>query len=216
MKDASLAHGVLEPLGHHLSGDIMQNQTLRRLRAITLAALFAVLATPLACSKIDTPTGPSPLGATLTPPATAPSTGPTDTEVQTLVDLVNNHRRSRGLPALIWDDRVAAVALAHSQDMVDRNFYGHINPDGEGPNDRLREAGIEYSWWAENYCYGFSTASQAFNFWMNSPPHRANLESTAITHQGVGKVGNVWTQDFIKPKNLTTGVEMSSTSSLDR
>lgn len=188
----------------------MQNQTTRRLRGLTLAALLVVLASPLACSKNGTPTGPSPVTTSPAPPAPAPSTGPTDTEVQALVDLVNNHRRSRGLPEFVWDDRVAAVALAHSQDMVDRNFYGHVNPDGEGPNDRLREAGIEYAWWAENYCYGFSTASAAFTWWMNSPPHRANLESTNVTHHGIGKVGNVWTHDFIKPKNVTTGVEMSS------
>ena len=165
----------------------------------------------MACSDGGSPLGPSSAVTTPAPPAPIPLSGVTDSEILSLINLVNSHRTSRGLPPLAWDSRVAEVAQAHSQDMVDRDFYGHVNPDGEGPNDRLREAGIEYLWWAENYCYGFSTAAAAFNWWLNSPSHRANLESTNVTHHGIGKVGNVWTHDFIKPKT-TTGVEMALTS----
>ncbi|HET9253036.1 MAG TPA: CAP domain-containing protein [Candidatus Eisenbacteria bacterium] len=144
------------------------------------------------------------------PPAPASVAGPSDPSIQSLVDLVNSHRASRGLHPLAWDERVAAVAQAHSQDMVDRGFYGHVNPDGEGPDERLTEAGIAYTAWGENYCYGFSSASSAFNFWINSGAHRANIENGNFTHHGVGKVGSVWTHVFLRPPNVT-GVELSVT-----
>jgi uncharacterized protein YkwD len=188
----------------------MHRRTTHLLRGVQSAALVLAVLLPVACADNDSPMGPSPALTSPAPPAPTPLSGATESEVLSLINLVNTHRLSRGLPALVWDSRVAAVAEAHSQDMIDRNFYGHINPDGEGPNDRLREAGIEYLWWAENYAYGFSTAAGAFNWWMNSPSHRANLESTNVTHHGIGKVGTVWTHNFIKPKATTTGVETAA------
>jgi len=60
--------------------------------------------------------------------------------------LINWERAKAGLaPLLVWDDRVAAVARAHSVDMATRNFVGLTNPDGLSPPDRLRNAGISFS-----------------------------------------------------------------------
>jgi uncharacterized protein YkwD len=50
--------------------------------------------------------------------------------------LVNSERRKHGLRALIYDANLAAVAFSHSEDMGKRDFFEHINPDGEGPTDR--------------------------------------------------------------------------------
>jgi uncharacterized protein YkwD len=185
----------------------MQKPTHNFLCTIRVAALVLASLVPVACSKDNGPTAPSPVSNSSAPPSPAPATGPTDTEVQSLINLVNNRRISKGLAPLVWDDRVAAVALAHSQDMVDRHYYGHINPDGENAGDRLDEAGYGWSWWGENYCYGFSTATTAYNFWINSAPHQANIESGNFTHHGVGRVGSVWTHVFTKPRT-TTSVEI--------
>jgi hypothetical protein len=48
---------------------------------------------------------------------------------------------------------VAAVAQAHSEDMVDRDVFSHTNPDRASPFDRLTEAGIAYSGAGENIAY---------------------------------------------------------------
>ncbi|MCB9793146.1 MAG: hypothetical protein H6741_10510 [Alphaproteobacteria bacterium] len=37
------------------------------------------------------------------------------------------------------------VARAHAADMLARRFFAHVNPDGLGPNDRLRAAGFPLS-----------------------------------------------------------------------
>jgi len=91
------------------------------------------------------------------------------------------------------------VAQAHSQDMVDRGFFSHTNPDGESPFDRLAEAGIAYAAAGENIAYGYSTASSVLAAWLGSSGHRANIEYAGYTHHGVGLVGTYWTHVFLRP-----------------
>jgi hypothetical protein len=48
--------------------------------------------------------------------------------------------------------------------MIDRAFFGHVNPDGVGPNDRVRAAGVALSATAPaegNRWYRYSTAAGA-------------------------------------------------------
>jgi uncharacterized protein YkwD len=163
---------------------------------VLLALGLAILAlSPVACRESAGPTAPK----TSSPAPPAPAPGPTDPIVAELVTLVNQHRASLGLVQLQWDSRVAAVAQAHSQDMVDRSFFSHTNPDGETPWDRLAAAGVTYTYAGENIAYGYPTAASVFQAWMNSSGHRANIENPNFTHHGVGLVGTYWTHDFIRP-----------------
>jgi uncharacterized protein YkwD len=123
--------------------------------------------------------------------------GPTDPVVEDLVELVNVHRISVGCGPLVWHPGVAAVARAHSQDMIDRDFFAHTNPDGASPFDRLTAAGIDYSSAAENIAHGYSSAEAVFEGWLDSPGHRANIERCALTHHGVGLAGTHWTHLFV-------------------
>lgn len=101
-------------------------------------------------------------------------------------NLVNNERTKRGLPPLVRDRLLDAVARAHSQDMADRRFFNHQNPDGKGPTERLVDAGIPYPRAGENiaYSWGFlgglfgglsEPARIAVEGWMGSPGHRDNI-----------------------------------------
>ena len=113
--------------------------------------------------------------------------------------LVNAHRASLGCPALAWDGRVAEVAARHSRDMATRAYFSHTNPDGQDPWARLAAAGVRYSTGGENIAWGQSSASEAFRAWMNSAPHRRNIENCAFTHHGVGVYEGRWTDVFIRP-----------------
>jgi uncharacterized protein YkwD len=105
---------------------------------------------------------------------------------------------------LEWDERLAAVARAHSADMLARNFFDHVNPDGVSPSQRVTAASIPWSSTAENIAiYGDVASAQAA--FMNEPRfehnHRANILATDFTHVGVGVVrgpdGRLWiTQEF--------------------
>ncbi len=122
-----------------------------------------------------------------------------EAEVELFVDLVNAHRESIGCVALDWDDQVAEVAQAHSEDMVERAFFDHTNPDGESPFDRLTNAGVSWTGAAENIAFGQTTAEAVLSGWLNSSGHRANIENCSLTEHGVGLQELRWTHLFIRP-----------------
>jgi uncharacterized protein YkwD len=122
-----------------------------------------------------------------------------DLDVRLFVSALNEHRVSVGCPALEWNGDVAAVAQAHSDDMVERDFFDHTNPDGDSPFDRLLDAGISYSGAAENIAYGYRTADAVLAGWLDSPGHRANIENCSLTEHGVGLTSSYWTHVFIRP-----------------
>jgi uncharacterized protein YkwD len=131
--------------------------------------------------------------------ARAATTGPTDSEVASFVRLMNAHRTSRGLSALVWDSRAAAIAQAHSRDMFDRHYFSHTWSDGSSTWDRLAARGVSYSRAGENIAWGQVTGSAVLASWLRSPGHRANIENGSYTHHGVGRVGIYWTHVFLRP-----------------
>ena len=98
----------------------------------------------------------------------------------------------------MWHPATADVAHAHSQDMQDRGFFSHTNPDDESPWDRLAEGGVTWNGPAgENIAQTPGGAESALQLWLNSPGHRANIENCAFNYHGVGLVGAYWTHVFI-------------------
>ena len=169
------------------------------IRAFARFAAFALLATPLlACVTGRASAATASASRTH---SSARAARPTDPEVASFVKLVNAHRIARGLPALIWDSRVAAVAKSHSQQMVDEDFFSHTTPDGVTTWGRLAARGISYSHAGENIAWGQKTGKAVFRGWLDSPGHRANIEQDSYTHHGVGKVGTRWTHVFIRPRS---------------
>jgi uncharacterized protein YkwD len=88
---------------------------------------------------------------------------------------------------------LATIARAHSQDMLTRKFFGHVNPDGLNPKDRVQRAGLHHAYVAENVYStrnGSSDAAEAASVivtgWMNSSGHRRNILDPKLTLLGVG------------------------------
>ncbi|MCA9681121.1 MAG: hypothetical protein KC457_02930 [Myxococcales bacterium] len=102
-------------------------------------------------------------------------------------DLLNEAREARGLPALAWDDRAAAVAAAHSADMVDNGFVGHVSPTTGDASNRFERAGIVGTVVRENVARGYGPKGVHESL-MNSPGHRANMLAEDVTHVGIGVV----------------------------
>ncbi len=140
-------------------------------------------------------------------PVAARASLPADPEAAQLVTLVNTHRASLGRPPLGWDQRLADVAQAHTEDMVTRGFFSHTNPSGETFADRIHDANITFVSASENIAGGFATASSAFSAWLLSPGHRLNIENANFTHHGIGFYQNYWTHVFVESPNSPVGVE---------
>ena len=62
---------------------------------------------------------------------------------QIIIDAVNAARRCDDLEPLELDGHLAQIAAAHSKDMVNRNYFHHINPDGEDPTQRAIRYGYQ-------------------------------------------------------------------------
>lgn len=122
-----------------------------------------------------------------------------DPAVEEFIRLLNGRRSRMGCPELKWDDRAASVAKSHSRDMARRNYFSHINPEGKDSFDRLRASHVRYSLAGENIAAGVKSGQGAYELWLNSPDHRENMLDCRFTHQGVGKVGNRWTQILLRP-----------------
>jgi len=131
------------------------------------------------------------------------STGLTSDEYEVLL-LVNQERANAGLPPLAINPELTRAARNHSQDMIDRNFFSHTNPDGNGPAQRAAAEGYPSSYVGENIAAGYWTPQAVMDAWMNSPGHRANILNANYTEIGIGwkqggSYGVYWTQVFGKP-----------------
>lgn len=136
-------------------------------------------------------------------PAEDAGSEPADTVAayeQEVFDLVNQIRAENGLEPFVYNVTLAETARAHSQDMIDRNFFSHTNPDGEDPFDRMRDNGLSFSMAAENIAAGQRTPEEVVNSWMNSEGHRANIlggcEELGVGLALGGSYGYYWTQCF--------------------
>ena len=119
---------------------------------------------------------------------------------QEVFDLVNQIRAENGLEPFVYNETLAETARAHSQDMIDRNFFDHYNPDGKSPFDRMEANGIRYSMAAENIAAGYPSPEEVVEGWMNSDGHRANIlggcEELGVGLALGGSYGYYWTQCF--------------------
>ncbi len=102
---------------------------------------------------------------------------------------VNAHREGLHLIPLERDPALDAVARAHSQDMANRAFFSHVNPDGMNPLDRIQAGGRDdFNLAAENV--GLTTQAgpnqRILQGWIASPDHRRNLNAPAFNRTGVG------------------------------
>lgn len=112
-----------------------------------------------------------------------------------VVTIVNSERSQSGCDPVSVEPRLAAAAQEHSEDMNERDYMDHYNPDGEGPGERAERHGYS-AWGAENVAKGQQDAEQVMESWMNSPGHRDNILNCDLQTIGVGESGHAWTQKF--------------------
>jgi uncharacterized protein YkwD len=105
-----------------------------------------------------------------------------------LLVLLNSARERTSLRPLAGDADLAAIARAHSQDMVDHAFFGHVSPETGSTDDRVKRAHLgRLGAYGENLVLGAS-AEDAHGQLMNSPGHRGNMLRGEFTHVGIGAV----------------------------
>jgi len=125
--------------------------------------------------------------ADYTPTDASPTPGLSEL-VQSIVDLTNQERRSRGLSALSVNLQLTQAAEHHAGNMARLDTMAHTLPGADLPTlqSRLDFYGYDYAKAGENVAYNFATASAVVNAWMNSSGHRQNILDPSYSEIGVG------------------------------
>ncbi|MGW2630083.1 CAP domain-containing protein [Streptomyces chattanoogensis] len=144
-------------------------------------------------------TGPTSAPASETSAAPSQSADPESSAEAEVLSLVNQERAQAGCSPVTASRQLAGLARSFSDDMAERGFFDHTDPDGDTPWDRAREEGID-NLGGENIARGQANAQSVMDSWMDSPGHRANILNCEYKTLGVGTHfgpgGPWWTQDF--------------------
>ena len=154
-------------------------------------------------------------------PPTATAGGPAQPQEQFLPEaeeilrLVNEFRSQprrcgrtsfQAAPPLSLDPLLVQAAFDHSQDMALNNYYAHRSRDGRGPGDRIEATGYSHRGWRENIFAGPKTVERAFQGWVESPGHCANMMSSEMEEMGIayvrsdsGRWNDYWTMKLARP-----------------
>jgi len=115
---------------------------------------------------------------------------------------INEDRALQGLPALVMDKTLCALARMKSQDMLSNNYFAHTSPTLGDAAAMLRNNGYSFRSVGENISK-HSTVSKSHAALMNSDGHRRNILGSSWQKVGIGivqdKNGSVYmTQLFVR------------------
>lgn len=102
-----------------------------------------------------------------------------------MLALVNQERINRGIPPLVMDPTIRAVARRYSVYMLENGFFSHTGLDGSTPLKRMLYGGVQFNVMGENLAYA-PTVKMAHNGLMSSPGHRANILNPKFKRIGIG------------------------------
>jgi uncharacterized protein YkwD len=92
-------------------------------------------------------------------------------------------------PAL-WHPAISLLAQWKAEDMLKRDYFSHYTPEGWGPWDLARMAGITPPGYvAECIAYGYREPWPLLQAYIASPTHLQVLEDDRFSHHGTGHIG---------------------------
>lgn len=126
----------------------------------------------------------------------------------TLLELTNEQRESLGLRSLVENSKLNRAAYLKAQDMLTKDYFGHLSPTGLLSWHWFKEAGYDYQYAGENLAIGFLDSEEVYQAWNGSLPHKTNLVNPNYQDIGIAVVkgdfqGNetaVVVQLFASPK----------------
>lgn len=103
-----------------------------------------------------------------------------------VIQQTNIQREKYGLPPLKESAKLNLSAQIKTQDMLDKQYFGHVSPAGEGVGDLAGKAGYEFIAIGENLALGdFENDEKLVQGWMASQGHRENILSSQYQEIGV-------------------------------
>jgi uncharacterized protein YkwD len=136
-----------------------------------------------------------------------------DNEEKNMIQLHNDYRAQNGLPPFAISQKLNIVAANLAEDEAANGYSAHTDSQGRGMTARFAACGVSISSAGENAA-NYSTTQQAFNAWVASAGHKANILSDRAA-MGVGRAqrgsGWIWITDFASPNPGGTATDDNST-----
>ncbi len=127
-------------------------------------------------------------GVTVSTPV--PIDAPDDVSEQiadAIIAYVNEERTAAGLSPLQTNHTLTRVAELHSAYQAQQDTLSHTGVADSQPADRVSAAGYNWQAVGENVLQRWDTnAQEAYQQWVDSPPHHENMMSANFSEIGVG------------------------------
>lgn len=105
-----------------------------------------------------------------------------------ILELTNQSRTERGIASVSENPTLSQAAWQKGQDMLDRDYFNHEDPEGNAPWHWLKDNGYLYSYAGENLAMDFVKAESVHSAWMASASHRSNILNPNYQEIGIAVV----------------------------
>lgn len=181
----------------------MRNRIMGIVLLLSLLCCISRLSLVVAAPETSSPTPGKTAPTTPNPPAVQTPVYKLSADEQKAFDLLNADRLAANLPPFTINLTLSKLAADFANDMNNRKFFSHIDPDGKDPFDRMASVGIDFPNAGENIAVSPDVAT-AHKMLFNSPKHKENILNAKFTEVGVGvrpdsRGGIILVQEFIGP-----------------
>ena len=130
-----------------------------------------------------------------TSPIRAQAPGDATRQETRMLELTNQARADRGLPAYRRNDVLQRIARRHAAEVGMHEHYSHVGLDGRSARRRALDAGYGAGRsgvrTGENYV-ARATVEEAFAWLMDDPPHARNILHPTYREIGIGVAPTTW------------------------
>lgn len=103
-----------------------------------------------------------------------------------IISWTNFFRQTNAVSPVKENLNLNKIALLKLTDMLQKQYFEHISPSGEGIGDVAEKEGYKFVLIGENLALGdFTDDQDVVRAWMNSPGHRANILKPSYIEIGV-------------------------------
>lgn len=171
-----------------VSGDkvVINGKTMRPPHSADIKAVTTTVTEPM---QEEQPSTPQPAEPTEPDSSTNVSNRNLSAETSEMLGYVNEVRKQYGLRELEGLELLDSAADVRANELLEN--YSHDRPDGNSYITAIEETDLpEWRAAAENIAYGMNsmtTVKEAFDSWMNSPPHRENILNPDVRYMACAK-----------------------------
>jgi len=97
---------------------------------------------------------------------------------------------------VVWNSALERTSVKHAEDMLNRNYFSHITPEGIPAIQRSRQEGYTGTSIGEVIARNYTTVDEVMRGWKNSESHCKAMMDTSYTEAGAGKAGSCWVMDL--------------------